>query len=380
MRQSDGLDHGAEWIVPVELPGRRYDIVIGHGAPTGLTLRGLLHGRRAAVVIDQAVARLQPGRCAQIIDQCATADTILLPPGERTKSLIWAGKVYSRFLKHDMDRSSLVIALGGGVVGDLAGFAAATFMRGIDYCQVPTTLLAMVDASVGGKVAVNIREGKNLVGCFHQPRAVLIDPGFLATLPPRHIRSGLGEVFKTALLAGEEVLAEVERISPRTVRHSPDQWCRLIALCCEYKAGIVMEDETELGRRRLLNLGHTIGHGLELLHGYRRLSHGEAVAIGLLGACLLADARGLLAEKVLWRLESLLRRWRMLPRRELVPSCDALLPALRHDKKKLHGTLHWVLPHGLGDARIHLDVNERELRSMLARMAQWCDNRPGGSA
>jgi 3-dehydroquinate synthase len=252
--------------------------------------------------------------------------------------------------------------VGGGVVGDAAGFAAAVYMRGIDYIQVPTTLLAMVDSSIGGKTAINHDSAKNLIGAFHQPRAVLIDPELLATLPKRELQSGAYEILKCAVLLDPKLFRLFE--SGQLADWSRSDLTRAIACACRIKARIVSSDEREGGRRRLLNLGHTIGHALEAVTGYRRFSHGEAVGWGLIGAAAIARARGLLEARAFDRITSAVDR--LGPRPPMADLRDAaVLAALAHDKKARAGRVPFLLPHAVGRVRVHGDVTRAEIVSAL---------------
>jgi 3-dehydroquinate synthase len=276
--------------------------------------------------------------------------------GEGAKSLREAERLWDGFLAHGLDRASPVVAVGGGVVGDLAGFAAASFMRGVPVVQVPTTLLAQVDASVGGKVAVNHPRGKNLIGAFHQPRLVLIDPETLRTLPEREYRSGLAEVVKTGAALNADLFATLESGVDALRRRDPNLLEAVVATCCQEKARIVEQDEREeTGVRMVLNYGHTVGHALEALSGYRRWLHGEAVAIGMAAAGRLAVRLGWTDSRTADRQDALLQGIG-LPVRFTGIDPREIADALRHDKKARDGRVPFVLLRTLGRAELRHDV------------------------
>ena len=304
-------------------------------------------GRMAAVVTDENVAACQAARLKQ---WSSGMPTLVLPPGEGTKSLESLGLILDFLAEQRLDRTGILVAFGGGVVGDLAGFAAASYLRGIDYLQVPTTLLAMVDSSVGGKTGINLKAGKNLAGAFHQPRGVFIATGLLATLPPREFAAGMAEVVKYGLLGDAELFGRLEQ-SPLTVASS--DLPAVIRRCCELKARIVEADERELAPadgRALLNLGHTFGHAIEQVTGYGRYLHGEAVAIGLVAAARLSRQLGGLALAEVGRIESVLAA-HALPVRLVEPlPVASLLAAMTRDKKVRAGLPRFVVLTRLGEA------------------------------
>ena len=289
---------------------------------------------------------------------------LALPDGERTKSLKWVARVLNELLRRRYERKAWLVALGGGVVGDLAGFAASIYLRGIPFVQVPTTLVAQVDASIGGKTGVNHLLGKNLIGTFYQPKLVLIDPGALRTLPPREYRAGLAEVIKYGVIADAEFFEFLERGMAQILKLEPAALHRVIRTSCAIKAAVVAEDEREGDRRRILNFGHTVGHALETLGGYRRYTHGEAVAIGMVVAARLAERLGLAGASVGMRIRALIERTGLpadLPPR----SAPALLRALRQDKKVQDRRIHFVLPDRIGHVIVR-PVEEPEIRRVLA--------------
>jgi 3-dehydroquinate synthase len=274
-----------------------------------------------------------------------------LPPGERTKTLRTIAKILDALVKHKFERQSLLLALGGGVIGDLTGFAAAIYQRGIPFVQVPTTLVAQVDSSVGGKTGVDHRLGKNLIGAFYQPRAVFIDPLTLRTLPRREWIAGLAEVIKYGIIADEEFFAFLEREIPSLLKLDQEPVIHAITRSCEIKAQVVATDERESDRRRILNYGHTIGHALESLAGYRGLIHGEAVGIGLVGEAELACDMGLCGPEVVERIRSLVQRAGLSDQISRVP-VTSLWRAMQHDKKVVGGRVIGVWPVRIGEVII----------------------------
>ncbi len=280
---------------------------------------------------------------------------VLIPSGESSKSLAMAGHVASELLERGADRKSLLVALGGGVVGDLGGFVASTYMRGIDYVQAPTTVLAQVDSSIGGKTAVNIRAMKNLVGTFYPPRVVLADPDVLASLSVRAFQSGLYEAVKHAILAGPSLFNWMEgKIS--ALRPSDTKVLEvLVARAAAVKVDVVTRDEREAALRRVLNLGHTFGHALEEATGYRRFLHGEAIAWGMLMVVRLAEISGVLAPADGKRIIGLVQAVGPLPPLRGLKE-EKILGLLLRDKKAVGGKLHWVLPEAIGTVRVTADV------------------------
>jgi len=291
----------------VDLGSRSYKIFIEEQLldKAGSSIDSLLATRRAAIITNTTIAPLYAGRLATALTASGFETSIIeLPDGEQFKTLDRIHGMYSEMLAAGLDRQSVLIALGGGVVGDMTGFAAATFMRGIDFIQIPTTLLAQVDSSVGGKTGVNLTEGKNLIGSFHQPRIVLIDPQVLTTLDIRELQSGTSEVIKTAIIRDASFFEFLEQNIQGIATCDMAVLQHIIATCCRTKAAIISEDETEQGIRAFLNFGHTIGHAIETLTRYETYTHGEAVAIGMaaishlsskLGFCSLNDANRIVA-------------------------------------------------------------------------------------
>ena len=288
-------------------------------------------------------------------------ERILIPDGERSKTLQTVARVYESLIRAGADRAATVVAVGGGVIGDVVGFASATFLRGVQLAHVPTTLLAQVDSAVGGKVGVNHALGKNLIGAFHQPIVVVADPQLLLSLPRREFRAGLYEIVKYGVIASRGLFARVGRDLTSIFERDPEILVPVITESCRIKADIVAKDERERGLRRTLNFGHTVGHALEAASRYRRFRHGEAVAYGMLAAADLAVSKQLLPEADRASLAALIAQLGPLPSVSDL-SVSQLLEAIRRDKKVVKGRLHMVLPTTIGETTTVDDVTERELQ------------------
>jgi len=360
--------------VEVRLGARRYDVVIGRGivASLGGRLATLRAGAKAFVVTDENVARcVLPAIDASLDRAGLKADRVVVPPGEASKSFAIFERVCEAIVASRIERGDLVIALGGGVVGDLAGFAAAVVRRGLDYVQVPTTLLAQVDSSVGGKTAIDSSHGKNLIGAFHQPILVLADTALLDTLPEREFRAGYAEVVKYALLGDAAFFAWLEANWREIFAGGPAR-DHAIAVSCRAKAAIVERDERETGDRALLNLGHTFGHALEAACHYSdRLLHGEAIAIGMaLAFEFSATRQGLVAKADAARAIRHLRAVGLPTRIKDVAGpplpLDRLLELIAQDKKIRRGKLTFILARGIGSAFIETGVDAAEVRAFLS--------------
>jgi 3-dehydroquinate synthase len=337
----------------LRLPAGGYPILVSPGGLEGLipVLRPWA-GVPSALVTDTHVD-LHHGEAAAAALRAAGVphERFVLEPGEPTKSFDQLRQLLDGLLAAGVPRDGVVVALGGGVVGDLTALAASLLRRGVACVQVPTSLVAQVDSAIGGKTAINSDAGKNLVGTFHQPRAVFAATGVLATLPMAELRAGMGEVIKYALLDGEALAAEVEGLGPRILAREPAALARLVERCAAIKARIVEQDEQEGGRRRLLNLGHTVGHAVERAGGYGLLRHGEAVAIGLVAAAALSVELGLAAPALVPRVRTLLDGVG-LPVRAPRLRRSAVLDALTQDKKASADALRWVLLRGIGEPLI----------------------------
>jgi 3-dehydroquinate synthase len=335
----------------VSLGNRSYDILIAPNLLEDLPAKveRFAKKKRVLLITDSNVEELYADKVAAALKRvCSAVETSVFPAGEESKTLATVSKLYGEAVEAKLDRSSIVVALGGGVVGDIAGFMAATFMRGIPFIQIPTTLLAMVDSSVGGKTGVDIPEGKNLVGAFHQPLTVLIDPNTLSTLPKREFRGGLGEVVKYGMILDEEFFKLLEDNVEKINALDPEFMTNAIAICCELKARVVTEDELDLsGRRAILNYGHTFAHAIETATGYAKTTHGEAVGIGMCMAANLAVADGRLDDAAELRQENLLRALRVpCEISDIAPS--KIYSAMSSDKKAVAGEARFVLPETIG--------------------------------
>ena len=291
-----------------------------------------------------------------------------IPDGERAKTLSTVRTLIDRMLELGLTRDATVVAIGGGVVGDVAGFAASIYLRGIDVVQVPTTLLAQVDSSVGGKTGVNHPAGKNLIGTFHQPRLVVADPSILASLPPREYRSGLYEAVKYGVIQDPTLFRQFERRLQPILDRDPSALEELVYRCLRIKGRIVASDEKELGLRRILNFGHTMGHAIEAGAGYRRIFHGEAVAYGMIGAIRIAKELDLIEDAEALRILKVVDSLGPLPSIRSL-SVPAMLQSMRYDKKIRKGTLHFVLPERVGKVRVTGDVSPKLVRSVIRSLS-----------
>jgi 3-dehydroquinate synthase len=342
--------------IRVSLGSRSYPIVIGAGwlRAVGERIREVIGSKaiRAAVISDSRVAPLYVPTVAESLRASGFAVAEMqIPEGEQHKNLAWLALIYDRLVEAQIERSSPVVAVGGGVVGDLAGFAAATVLRGVPFIQVPTTLLAQVDAAIGGKTGINHTAGKNLIGAFHQPRLVAIDIETLRTLPRREYVAGLAEVVKYGAILDGELFERLERNVDGLLRHDVELLAGVVERCCRLKARVVEDDETEGDYRAILNFGHTIGHAIETLTEYRRLLHGEAVAIGMVCAARLSQALGSLPRAGVDRLEKLLHALG-LPT-QVPPDLERgqIGLAIEADKKAAGGKIKFVCLEKIGATR-----------------------------
>jgi 3-dehydroquinate synthase len=351
--------------IDVATPSRAYPVTIEDNAieRLGQILTELRVPERVFIVSSPLVWRLHGRRVARAVN----AESILVPDGERHKQLLTVVRIYDALVRANADRASTLVTFGGGVIGDMAGFAAATYLRGITLVHVPTTLLAQVDSAIGGKVGVNHPLGKNLIGAFYQPNAVVIDPTVLATLPRREFRAGLYEVVKYGVTSSPALFDRLTRDRTAIFAREPEALTPVIAESCRIKASVVSADEREAGLRRILNFGHTAGHAIEAVTKYRRYRHGEAVAYGMLVAAELATARGALAERDQKAIAEMIAGLGPLPAIADV-STSQILDAVRHDKKVVSGRLHFVLPTAIGTTTIVDDVTEKEIREALRKV------------
>jgi 3-dehydroquinate synthase len=355
-------------VVRVALAERSYDIEISRGNLQGLAAfigqrRKLTH---AVVITDDNVGPLHGQTAlASLAADNIRADLLSVPAGEASKSVAQADRLWSELTRLKTDRKSVIVALGGGVVGDLAGFIAATYARGLAFVQIPTTLLAQVDSSVGGKVGINLPAAKNIVGAFWQPAGVLIDLDVLNTLPDREFRSGLAEVVKYGVILDADFFAWLERNADAIVARDPQALEHIVAQSCRLKARIVEQDEREeTGLRAVLNYGHTFCHAIETVTGYGQYLHGEAVAIGMVCASQLAESIGRIDAEITSRQRKLLQRL-ALPTEIRGLDPEALLAAMQHDKKAEHGHLRFVLPARLGHVELVSNVDRQNVFNAL---------------
>ena len=365
--------HAEPIVVPVALAERSYDIVIGRGlmASLGARIKALRPGAKVAIVTDATVAELHLAACEAALKSAGVdCSAIVVPPGEGSKNFASFEKVCEAIIAARIERSDLIVALGGGVIGDLAGYAAASVRRGLDFVQVPTTLLAQVDSSVGGKTGINSSHGKNLVGAFHQPILVIADTALLDTLPKREFRAGYAEVAKFGLLGDTAFFTWLEANWQEIFSGGPGRE-HAIAVCCRGKAGIVARDERETGERALLNLGHTFGHALEAGAGFsQRLLHGEAVALGTALAFEFSARKGLIAAPNAARASAHLAAVGLPTHLSQitggVPGVDVLMGLIAQDKKVKRGKLTFILVRAIGQAFVENNVDPEQVREFLA--------------
>ncbi|MBL1175127.1 3-dehydroquinate synthase [Pantanalinema sp. GBBB05] len=361
-------------VIPVSLPDQAYDIAIApsHLDQLGDQMRQLAKlGSQVLVVSNPTIFRHYGDRTITALKAAGfETGSCILPAGERYKTPATIQKIYDAALDLRLERTSTIVALGGGVIGDMAGFAAATWLRGINVVQVPTSLLAMVDSAIGGKTGVNHPRGKNLIGAFHQPRLVLIDPDVLKTLPAREFRAGMAEVIKYGVIWDAELFEHLEvakRLSQLSYVSS-DLLQDILTRSCQAKAHVVSKDEKEAGLRAILNYGHTIGHAIESLTGYRSVNHGEAVAIGMVAAGQLAVALDLWTETCAERQLTLIAKAGLPTQIPTGIELDAIVATLKLDKKVQAGQVRFVLPTDIGTVTITDQVDSQVLRQVLERV------------
>ena len=347
--------------VTANLPDRSYEILVERGIikRSGALIRTSGLSGKAALITDENVAPHYSGTVRQALEDAGYEVSIhTIAPGEGSKTMGQVETLCRSLIEHQHDRGSFVVALGGGVVGDLAGFVAAVFYRGIPFVQIPTTIVAQVDSSVGGKTGVNTPEGKNLIGAFQQPSLVLVDPEALTTLPPKVFREGFAEVIKHAAIRDRSMLSDLERLDPAEQRVAPE----LIAANLAIKARIVEDDETETsGTRALLNFGHTIGHAIEATAEYGTLLHGEAISLGIRAALHLSEKRCGLSPEETSRLLHLQEQWQLPLVLDLDLDTDAIMAALARDKKFSAGKIRFVLLPILGEAFVSDEITREDL-------------------
>ena len=355
----------------VDLPQHGYDIFIGVSLAEALTPFLAAAGySKALIVSDTNVGKLYMSTLQDILAAVGLpAEQVRVPAGETAKSLAEAEKIYTRAIEAGLDRRSAIFALGGGVVGDLAGFIAATYMRGVSFLQVPTSLLAQVDSSVGGKVGINHPLGKNLIGAFYQPEGVFMDLTFLDSLPRRELCTGLGEIVKYGVIYDEALFCYLEEQADHVLRRDRTALKHVVRRSCEIKAAVVSQDEKEAGLRRILNFGHTLGHAIEKETGYTRYNHGEAVAIGMMGAAFISATLGLVGEETIKRLAALLTRL-SLPLMAEGCEADKIYAAIFHDKKTVGGRVTWIVMEGIGRVTALSDVPEAVVKDAIRRIVR----------
>ena len=355
--------------VRVNLAERSYDILIGRGliAQCGSFVSQRLKSTHAVVITDDHVRAPHADAVTSALSaEGIRSDLVIVPAGEPSKSLAEAERLYSKLVELRADRKSVIVAVGGGVVGDLAGFVAATFVRGLAFVQVPTTIVAQVDSSVGGKVGINLPLAKNMVGAFWQPAGVLIDTAVLDTLPEREYLSGLAEVVKYGVILDADFFAYLEQHAAEIRQRQADVLAHIIQRSCQLKASIVEQDERETtGLRAILNYGHTFAHAIETVAGYGKYLHGEAVAIGMVYAAELALRLGRIDDSLPKRQENLLAALG-LPVQAAGLDPDALLAAMQRDKKVEHGRLKFVLPNRLGHVELVGQIDAALVREVLS--------------
>lgn len=354
--------------VIVALAKRSYPINIGSGILQELPeqLAPLSLGQKVLVVTDSQVGPLYGPRVKELLAGAGfSVAMVQIPAGETSKTLEQAAQLYDAAFSFGLDRKCAMLALGGGVVGDITGFVAATYMRGVPFIQVPTTLLAQVDSSVGGKVAVNHPQGKNIIGAFYQPKLVQIDVATLQTLNTRELRAGLAEVIKYGVIWDGEFFSWLERNHTKLINLDPEALAYAIETCCQIKAAVVEQDETEQGKRALLNYGHTLGHALEALSGYGTYLHGEAVAVGMVAAARLAVQRRLMLREDYLRIKELIAKVGLPVEIPQGISAEEVLPKMYQDKKAFQNKLVFILPEAIGQAGIYQDVQDSEVLGLL---------------
>ena len=357
-------------VVKVSLGDRDYDIEIGTSLDQiGARLQGLGFSQKIAFITNPTVKKLYGQR---VVDSLKAAGFLVLsieiPDGEQYKTLDWANAIYSALLINSFDRKSALVALGGGVIGDLTGFAAATFMRGVPFVQVPTTLLAMVDSSVGGKTGVNHAMGKNMIGAFYQPKKVLMDLDVLRSLPQEEFLAGMAEVIKYGVIWDASFFEYLDRKREKILALNPDVLSQIIQRSCEIKAEVVSKDEREGGLRAILNFGHTVGHAIETAENYT-MRHGEAVAIGMVYASKLAHNTGLCNASVPERVEKLIKSYGLptsLSALSRKPSVTELMDTMRIDKKAEGGKVRFVLPKKIGEVVVTGEWEEQQLQELIS--------------
>jgi 3-dehydroquinate synthase len=358
--------------IPVKTTSHRYEAIIEHGllSSAGDELKKLLTGTPRLFIVTVSPVRRRWGRdlCISLENAGFEATVVEMADGERSKRLSTVEALAEGLLRGGADRKAVVLAFGGGVVGDVAGMLASVYMRGVKLVQVPTTVQAQLDAAIGGKTGVNLRSGKNLLGTFYQPELVLIDPATLATLPEREFRAGMYEALKCGVIGNEELFARLEKSSIKDLRKTPEFLAWAIAESVRLKAKVVSADEREGDLRRVLNFGHTIGHALEAATNYRQFLHGEAVAWGMIAAARIAADLGCCPTEVYERIRTAVLHWGKLP--PVRVQTAKAIKLMRSDKKTETGVLHFVLPRTIGRVEVVKDIPESAVAAAMAEIRQ----------
>lgn len=353
--------------IEVKLGENSYDIFIGENLfeDAAKFANSSIFTKKILIVTDENIFKIYGENLRKIFSNYESNFEIeVIPPGETSKNLANVEKLYTYAIDSNLDRKSVIMAIGGGVVGDLAGFVAATFLRGVNFIQVPTTLLAQVDSSVGGKTAVNHKLGKNLIGAFYQPKAVFIDVSTLQKLPEREIKAGLGEVVKYGVICDEKFFNYLEKNIEGILSRNVEVLKKIVKRSCEIKAEVVSRDERESGLRKILNFGHTIAHAIEEETGYTKYSHGEAVATGMIGAALISQSLGYIDAEKVARLKNLIENLGMYTTCEGC-NVEGIYRALFRDKKALGGKINWVLMKDFGKVELTDRVPENIVKEAL---------------
>ncbi|OIP59905.1 MAG: 3-dehydroquinate synthase [Nitrospirae bacterium CG_4_10_14_0_8_um_filter_41_23] len=354
--------------IRVELAERSYDIAIGSNVLEGVgdNLKSFGLSPKIALVSNPTVFSLYGERVSVSVKKAGfDILTVIIPDGEEYKDLLWVQHIYNELLKAKLDRSSALIALGGGVIGDITGFAASTYMRGISYIQMPTTLLAQVDSSVGGKTGVNHKLGKNMIGVFWQPRLVWIDVGTLKTLPKRELLAGIAEVIKYGIIHDKELFDFLEVNRDKILNLDRGALTHVIKRSCEIKAEVVSKDERESGLRAILNYGHTIGHAIETVTKYKRFLHGEALAIGIYLEARLSQMLNFIKRDQVFKIKNLIDSYGLPSEMPADIDINSILSSIQLDKKVVAGELKFILPEKIGSVRIYKGMTEKEIRQVL---------------
>ncbi|WP_285163876.1 3-dehydroquinate synthase [Shewanella goraebulensis] len=355
--------------VQVELGIRSYPIFIGQNLlQQNAYLSDYLSGKKALVVTNDTIAPLYLEQVQQAMVSCAEVSAVVLPDGEKYKDLTHLDLIFSALLENNFARDCVIVALGGGVVGDMAGFAASCYQRGVEFIQIPTTLLSQVDSSVGGKTAVNHPLGKNMIGAFYQPQSVLIDTDCLSTLPANEFAAGMAEVIKYGIIWDAEFFGWLEQNVEQLKSLDNDALTYAIAKCCQIKADVVAEDETERGVRALLNLGHTFGHAIEAEMGYGVWLHGEAVATGTIMAALTSLKLNLIQQQDFDRITRIMQAFDLPISSPDTMTFDSFIKHMQRDKKVLAGQIRLVLPTSIGTADVFSDVKESLLAEVISQV------------